>query len=63
MIFKHCKTKKEVAILLQISPGTLRQWLNTRYFLELQKYGYEKKQRILTPQQLNYLHNKLDLQE
>jgi hypothetical protein len=57
------RTKKEVAKMLNISTGTLRIWLNVRYYNDLLKIGYEKKHRILTPAVLNYLKNKIDLQE
>lgn len=61
--FKASKTKSQVAALLQISPATLRRWLNQKYYAEMQSHGYERQQRILTPAQLNYLAAKLDLSE
>ncbi|NOY50452.1 MAG: DUF4248 domain-containing protein [Chlorobi bacterium] len=61
MIFKQTKTKIEVAMMLNISPATLRKWLNIRYYDELAKLDYSKNQQILTPKQLNFLAEKVDL--
>lgn len=61
MIFTQTLTKKQVARLLNISPGTLQTYLNRRYFKELQAIDYKKDQKILTPKQLNYLAQKIDL--
>lgn len=61
--FKACKTKKEICIILNVSPATLSRWLNIKYFDELKLIGYSPEQRILTPQILNYLQRKIDLSE
>ncbi len=52
-------TKKELCNVLDVSSFTLAFWLNKRYFKELQKLGYEKKQKIIMPEQLKFLANKL----
>ncbi len=59
--FTQALTKKEVCNLLKISNATLKNWLNKRYFTELSKLGYQPSDRILTPKQLNYLAEKIDL--
>lgn len=59
--FTTVKTKKELAIMLQVSPSTLRRWLNQKYYSNLKFLGYTKNQRILTPGQLNYLNSILDI--
>jgi hypothetical protein len=61
--FKACKSKKEICIMLNISPGTLRRYLNHKYIEELKVIGYDQKQQILTPQILNFLQRKIDLTE
>lgn len=63
MRFKASKTKKEVAQMLSISRGTLRIWLNKKYYAELRNLGYERHQQILNPAQLNFLAEKIDLQD
>ena len=59
--FTEAKSKAEVAQMLNISPATLRKWLNHRYYDELKLFDYNPNQKILTPKQLNYLAAKLDL--
>ena len=61
-MFKKCLYKYEVAEILGISPGTLRIYLNKRYIDDLRKIGYNPMQKQLTPKQLNFLQNKIDLQ-
>lgn len=53
-------SKKELCILLKITPQTLRTWLNKRYFNDLEKLGYQKTQKILLPEQVKYLTGTLD---
>lgn len=55
----HCKY--EVAKMLQISVKTLSIYLNTMYYSDLSVLGYKKRQKKLTPKQLNYLVEKIDL--
>ena len=55
----HCKY--EVAKMLQISVKTLSAYLNTMYYSDLSVLGYKKRQKKLTPKQLNYLVEKIDL--
>jgi predicted transcriptional regulator len=61
--FKAVKSKYQVAELLGISRTTLDYYLNKRYFVELQKIGYRKRQKHLNPKQLNYLADKIGLSE
>ena len=53
-----CKTKKELAIEMGISHSTLQSYLNKRWYLELKKLDYEKQQKILSPNQLEYIKAK-----
>ena len=53
--------KYEVAEMLKISVRTLSLYLNKMYYDELQKLGYYKNQKKLTPIQLNWLSKKIDL--
>jgi len=55
----RCVTKCELAILTGVSCSTLQRWMNKRYFKELEKLGYEKKQRILLPLQVKFLFERL----
>jgi len=52
-------TKAEFSEKLGISTATRANWLNKKYFSELQKLGYRKTQRYLLPIQLKFLYNKL----
>lgn len=47
--------KYEIAEKIGVSNSTLRKWLNVKYYVELQKLGYEKRQKYLTIKQINYL--------
>ena len=60
-VFSKALTKIEVATMLNVSPSTLRSWLNVRYFEELKTINYSPNQKLLTPKQLNFLAEKLDL--
>lgn len=57
----NCLYKYELARELGICSRTLATWLNVRYYAELVKLGYTKKQKYLNRAQLNYLSCKLDL--
>lgn len=48
-----------MAAELDISERTLAYWLNVRYFEELQKIGYQKAQKKLTPKQVSWLNSRL----
>lgn len=63
LIKRSTLTKKELCILLQVSPTTLATWLNKTYFKDLEAMGYNKLQRILTPAQTNFIINKLVITE
>ena len=51
----RCMTKSELAEKCGVCGSTLQKWLNKRYFTQLEKLGYQKKQRILLPGQVRYL--------
>lgn len=55
----RCITKSELAGLCGISCSTLQRWMNRRYFDELKKLGYDKKQRILLPVLVKFLFERL----
>ena len=55
----RCVTKCELAILAGVSGSTLQTWMNRRYYEELKKLGYTKKQRILLPAQVAFLFERL----
>ena len=59
----RCMTKCELAILAQVSNSTLQNWMNRRYFAELQKLGYVKNQKILLPCQVKFLFERLVIVE
>ena len=54
-----CCYKYQLADKLEISRRTLAYWLNRRYFAELEKMGYRKTQKYLTPEHQKFLSNKL----
>jgi hypothetical protein len=56
-------SKKELRIMAGVSHNTLRRYMNDVYFIELQKLGYEKKQKILTGEQYKFLADKLVIVE
>ena len=51
--------KYEVADLIGVSKSTVKRWLNKRYFKELEKIGYERYQKYVTGEQLEFLKKKL----
>lgn len=53
--------KNEIARLCGVSTRTIRIWLNVRYYDELVKLGYTKRQKVLLPQQVTFLIGKLDI--
>lgn len=59
----RCITKSELAAKCGISCSTLQTWLNRRYYDELKKLGYEKKHRILRPNLVKFLFEKLVIVE
>lgn len=52
-------SKSEIAEALEITTKSLAVYCNDRYFLELEKLGYQKNQKYLTPIQVNLLKEKL----
>lgn len=52
-------TKKELRQKLEVSQRTLSRWLNYRYYAELQKRGYYRNQKILTPSQYSVVKDLL----
>lgn len=61
MIKQHFLYKYQFAEKIGISNRTLCRWLNEKYFDQLIKLDYYKKQRYLNPGQLKFLCEKLDL--
>jgi len=51
--------KKELAGYANVSPKTLRRWLNQLYFNEISPLGYVKTEPVLTPVVVKYLCEKL----
>lgn len=60
--FTECLEKWKVAEKLAISNTTLSYYLNNKYLDDLLKLDYHPRQKKLTPKQLNYLKDKIDLQ-
>jgi hypothetical protein len=54
-------TKKELALVCRVTSKTISQWLNKRYYNDLQKIGYTKNQKVLLPRQVEFLVGKLDI--
>jgi hypothetical protein len=63
MAFSKFMSKKEIARMLGICPRTLQNYLNRRYFAELEQLGYERNLKLLSPRILNFLAEKIDLQQ
>jgi len=59
----RCITKSELAEKCGVSCSTLQTWMNRRYFEELKKLGYNKKQRILLPPLVKFLFERLVIVE
>ncbi|GET30515.1 hypothetical protein [Prolixibacter sp. SD074] len=51
----ECLTKSQLAGLCNVSMTTMRTWLNVRYYPELKKLGYHRRQKILLPPQVKFL--------
>lgn len=60
--FSKSLYKSEVIVLLGWGASTLRRYLNVKYIDQLQEIGYKNTQKKLTPKQLNFLQEKIDLQ-
>ena len=56
-------SKYEYAQRVGISRRTLGAWLNVRYYDDLTKLGYTKRQKLLLPNQIDFLNQKLCVQE
>lgn len=52
-------SKKEISNILEVTSKTLAYYCNKRYYSELEKLGYQKKQKKFTPLQVNFLKEKL----
>lgn len=52
-------TKSEYADKLQVSRQTLAKWLNVYFYADLIKLNYRKTQKILFPNQIKFLNEKL----
>jgi hypothetical protein len=55
----QCLTKCELAVKCNVSISTIQNWLNIRYFPQLEKLGYRKDQKILLPPQVKFIVEKL----
>lgn len=55
MTCKKSITKQELAQVLNISPGTLRRFLNKDLYADLLPLGYKKNTNILTGKVLQYI--------
>jgi hypothetical protein len=53
-------SKSNLARLCGVSKNTVGYWCNVLYLVELQKLGYNKNQKVLTPAQWNFMYKKLD---
>ncbi len=51
--------KYEIADILEVDIKTLSNYINDMYYEELKKLGYCKRQKKLTPIQVEWLKNKL----
>lgn len=51
--------KSQLAQHLQVSERTLSRWINGRYYADLLRLGYQKKQLLLSPAQVDFLIEKL----
>ncbi|MFA6923108.1 MAG: helix-turn-helix domain-containing protein [Bacteroidales bacterium] len=50
-------TKKQLAQKMGVSQSTLQKYLNNIWFEKLKELNYVKRQRILTPKQLELIKN------
>jgi hypothetical protein len=48
-------TKKQLALLMNISNTTLRTYLNNEWYDGLKSLGYHKNSKVLSPRQLIYI--------
>jgi hypothetical protein len=55
-------TKKELCILCRVTSATLGNWLNIRFYDDLQKLGYQKNQKVLLPKQIEFIVGKLNIE-
>lgn len=58
-MINQVKTKQDICQEIGISSSTLQMYMNRKWYEELHKLGYEKRQKILTAPQVKYIYNKL----
>ena len=51
-------TKKELRLKLGVSAKTLQNYLNKRYYEEIKKAGYNKREHLISPAVLDILFAK-----
>lgn len=59
--FRSSITKKELSRILNVSPATLRRYLNDKYLGQLKDTGYYRNSRILIPKVLNKIAEIFDI--
>jgi len=52
-------TKKELACICEVSINKVRRWCNVDFYEELKQLGYNKRQKIFTPRQTEFLKRNL----
>lgn len=50
-------TKKQLAILMNVSSTTLRFYLNNDWYEDLKNLGYNKSKKVLSPRQVLYIES------
>jgi hypothetical protein len=51
-------SKKQMALMMNISNTTLRSYLNVEWYDELQHLGYHRNSKVLTPRQILFIQSK-----
>jgi hypothetical protein len=51
-------SKKQLALLMNISNSTLRFYLNHEWYEDLKSIGYNKDRKVMSPRQLLYIESK-----
>jgi len=50
-------SKKQIAILMNVSNSTLRFYLNKEWYDDLKSLGYDKGKKVLSPRQILYIES------
>ena len=51
-------SKKQLALLMNISDSTMRSYLNNIWFDELKNRGYDKTNKVLSPRQIKFIETR-----